>query len=87
VDRPPASRFIEFDPCLTDTVEVQREIVRDLAGVRLVVATTFFPDTRSTGRPKPTLLNAFLSRFQPVYRGELPGEQTVLILERIVPLM
>ena len=85
VDRPPASRFIEFNPCLTDTIEVQREMVRDLATVRIVIATSFFPATGVSDRPQPTTLDSYLrSRFQPVYRGELPGEQTVLVLERRV---
>jgi hypothetical protein len=79
-DRPPASRFIEFNPCLTDTDPVQREIVADLADVDVVVATTFFPDTRTRGS---TVLDAYLrANFQPVYRGELPKEQAVVVLER-----
>lgn len=79
-DRPPASRFIEFDPCLTDTDPVQREIVSDLAPVDVVVATTFFPDTRVAGS---SILDGYLgANFTEVYRGELPQDQAVLVLER-----
>lgn len=79
-DRPPASRFIEFDPCLTDTDPVQREIVRDIAQVDLVVGTTFFPDTRTPGS---TILEGYLrSHFEQVYRGELPQGEAVVVLER-----
>jgi hypothetical protein len=79
-DRPPASRFIEFDPCLTDTEPVQRAILGELAAVDVVITTTFFPDTRRAG---PTILDDYLgSRFDPVHRGELPQEQAVLVLER-----
>ena len=80
-DRPPASRFIEFDPCLTDTEPVQREIVRDIAGVDVVVATTFFPDP---GVPGSGTLDGYLSaNYEPVYRGDLPRGQAVEVLERV----
>jgi hypothetical protein len=79
-DRPPASRFIEFDPCLTDTASVQREIVGDLAAVDVVIVTTFFPDPIREG---PAILDGYLSaEFAPVYSGELPGDQAVTVLER-----
>jgi hypothetical protein len=82
-DRPPASRFVEFNPCLTDTAEVQRAIVADLAGVDMVIATTFFVDTRPSSGTGPSVLDEYLrSRFQPVYRGELPQDQAVIVLER-----
>jgi hypothetical protein len=80
-DRPPATRFIEFDPCLTDTEPVQREIVRDLASVDVVVATTFFPDTSRGGS---SVMDDYLdARFEAVYEGDLPGDQRVLVLERL----
>jgi hypothetical protein len=80
-DRPPASRFIEFDPCLTDTAPVQLEMVRDIGAADVVVATTFFPDPTRTGT---TVLDDYLgSRFEEVYRGELPQEQAVVVLERV----
>jgi hypothetical protein len=79
-DRPPASRFIEFNPCLTDTAPVQEEIVADLAAVDVVVTTTFFPNPRPGG---PTILDRELaSGFQEVYRGDLPQGQAVFVLER-----
>ena len=79
-DRPPASRFIEFNPCLTDTAPVQREIVEDLAGVDVVILTTFFPDPIREG---PAILNDHLAtEFEPVYQGELPQDQGVVVLER-----
>ena len=82
-DRPPASRFIEFDPCLTDTAPIQREIVADLAGVDVVVATTFFPDLRRDPATGPTILDDELaSEFEPVYEGSLPQDQAVVVLER-----
>ncbi len=80
VDRPPASRFIEFNPCLTDTAPVQEEIVADLAAVDVVITTTFFPDTRRAG---PTILDRELaSSFEEVYRGDLPQGEAVFVLER-----
>lgn len=83
VDRPPASRFIEFNPCLTDTAQVQREIVADLARVDVIVATTFFPDLRRDPTTGPTILDDELTfRFEPVYEGTLPGDQAVFVLER-----
>jgi hypothetical protein len=41
-DRPPGSRYFEFDPCLTDRTDVQKLIVADLADVNVVVTTTFW---------------------------------------------
>ena len=83
-DRPPATRFFDFNPCLTDTPEVQREIVGDLAAVDVVVETSFFPDERVRRRgPGSRILDVYLSsRFAPVYRGALPLEQEVIVLER-----
>lgn len=43
VDRPPVSRFFEFDPCLTDTELIQEEIVRDLVRTNVVITTTHYP--------------------------------------------
>jgi hypothetical protein len=43
-DRPPASVYHELNPCLTDRQEIQERIVRDLAGVSVVLTTTFFPN-------------------------------------------
>lgn len=43
VDRPPVSRFLEFDPCLTDTEQIQQIIVRDLVRTNVVITTTHYP--------------------------------------------
>lgn len=43
-DRPPASIYHELNPCLTDRQEIQERIVRDLAGVSVVLTATFLPN-------------------------------------------
>jgi hypothetical protein len=61
VDRPPGTRFIEFDPCLTDTQRVQRLIVEDISNTNVVITTTFFPQgPPPLGRP-PTALDDYLN--------------------------
>ncbi|MGQ0679048.1 MAG: hypothetical protein ACT4OM_05225 [Actinomycetota bacterium] len=61
LDHPPASRFIEFNPCLTDRNDVQQEIVEDLGRVNVVVASTFYPGKPPLG-VRATVLDDFLGR-------------------------
>jgi hypothetical protein len=72
LDRPPASRFIEFDPCLTDRNDIQQEMIRDLRKTNVVVQSTFFP-----GKPfqaAPSVLDHYLaSEFVVVSESRLPG--------------
>ncbi len=84
VDRPPASRFFEFDPCLTDRAIVQRRIVSDLTDTDVLITTTFFPRPRPPALgPPPTVLDAYLrAHFHRVYGGGLPGDQAVFVLVR-----
>jgi len=84
VDRPPASRFIEFDPCLTDTAPVQRDIVEDLADTDVIITTTFFPRPRPPILgPPPTILDQYLSRsFLQIYEGALGPDLSIFVLAR-----
>ena len=73
LDRPPASRFIEFDPCLTDTARVQRMIVEDLAKARVVVTTTFHPHPPPPLGPPSLVLDNYLhANFKSVFLESLP---------------
>jgi hypothetical protein len=84
VDRPPASRFIELNPCLTDTGAVQRDIVEDLADTNVIITTTFFPRPRPPVLgPAPTILDEYLRRsFSPIYEGALGVNASVFVLAR-----
>jgi hypothetical protein len=84
VDRPPASRFIEFSPCLTDTARVQGAIVRDLETTEVVITTSFFtaPPPAPLGPPASVLDDYLQSHFRPVYRGALPGRNAVVVSVR-----
>lgn len=88
VDRPPASRFIEFDPCLTDTERVQRLIVQDINETNVVVATTFFPqDPPPLGRPA-TALDSFLQENFSVYREvPFPPPRPPAFQQRVIVLV
>lgn len=73
LDRVPASRFIEFDPCLTDTEKVQREIVRDLEITTVIVTTTFFPQAPPPLGPPSLILDDYLrANFTSVFLESLP---------------
>jgi hypothetical protein len=84
VDRPPGSRFIEFNPCLTDTSEVQGMIVDELDDTNVVISTAYFPQSPPPLGPPPTELDAYLgANFEQVYEGDLlmPGDIVVLVRE------
>jgi hypothetical protein len=81
-DRPPASRFIEFDPCLTDTSEVQHTIVRDIDNANVVVASPYYFRPSAPKGPPSTVLDDYLTRnFTPVYRASVlfPDDYVVLL--------
>jgi hypothetical protein len=89
VDRPPATRFIEFDPCLTDTQRVQRLVVEDIRSTNVVVTTSFFPQDPPPLGPHPTALDAYLKSNFVVFREVRfpepppPGfQQTITVLVR-----
>lgn len=88
VDRPPATRFIEFDPCLTDTERVQRLIVQDIDETNVVVTTTFFPqDPPPVGSPA-TALDAFLQENFSVYREvPFPPPRPPAFQQRVIVLV
>lgn len=86
VDRPPASRFVEFDPCLTDRDDVQRLIVSDLRATDVVIATAHFPPPSPPPGPPATVLDRYLAeRFEVRYQTtfEYPGDLEVLV--RVAP--
>lgn len=87
VDRPPASRFIEYSPCLTDTDRVQRQIVDDLAETRVVIATTFFQSFPPPFPRRATVLDDYLAdHFRAVLDLGLPAdpeEYRVQVLVRV----
>jgi hypothetical protein len=81
-DRRPGSRFIEFDPCLTDTAETQRMIVRDIEAVDVVVASPYYHRRRAAVDRPPTVLDDYLTRnFVQVYRASVlyPDDYVVLV--------
>ncbi|MEO7818548.1 MAG: hypothetical protein ABIS18_05315, partial [Actinomycetota bacterium] len=61
LDRPPASRYFEFNPCLTDRNDIQAVIVKDLRDTDVVVTTSFYPARPPFGVPG-TVLDDYLSR-------------------------
>jgi hypothetical protein len=94
VDRPPVSRFFEFDPCLTDTEPIQREIVRDLAKTNVVITTTHFPQypplLGTAGRTlDSTLARDFEQRLVlplPVTSGDFQQLVSVLVRRGAAPV-
>lgn len=83
VDRPPGSRFIEFNPCLTDTTEVQQLIVSDLRKTDVVVTTAYFPNPPPpVGSPALTLDSYLRGHFRVVYQGALLSDDDVRVLVR-----
>lgn len=88
LNRPPGSRFIEFDPCLTDTEPVQREIVRELRQTNVVVTTTFFPnDPPPFGTPAVTLDQYLDTRFEHVLERSFPQPEPGAFAQRISVLV
>jgi hypothetical protein len=67
LDHPPASRYFEFDPCLTDRNDIQSTIVRDLRNTNVVVTSTFFPAKPPFGVPA-VVLDDYLSEHFRVYQ-------------------
>jgi hypothetical protein len=94
VDRHPVSRFFEFDPCLTDTERVQRDIVRDLVRTNVVITTTHYPQHPPlVGSPGQALDSALTREFEkklvltlPGTPGDFPQQVTVLIRRGAVPV-
>jgi hypothetical protein len=87
-DRHPASRFIEFDPCLTDTAEIQRAVVEDLDDVDVVVASPYYVRHPAPEEPPSTVLDDYLTRhFAPIYRASVlyPDDYVVLLREGAGP--
>lgn len=82
-DRPPGSRFIEFNPCLTDTRPIQQAIVRELRDVDVVVATGYFPQDPPPGGPPSMVLDDYLARhFASVYVASLLYPEDLQVLVR-----
>ena len=82
-ERPPATRFIEFDPCLTDTAPVQRMIVSDLNNVDVVVATGYFPqEAPPLGAPSKVLDRYIARHFVPAYVASMLYRDDVQVLVR-----
>jgi hypothetical protein len=82
VDRPPGSRFIEFNPCLTDTESVQRLMIHELGETDTVITTSLFPNVPPPFGPVATSLDRYLdSRFTPVHTAGVVGTQTATRLE------
>jgi hypothetical protein len=89
LDRPPASRFIEFNPCLTDTEAVQRAIVEDLSDTKVVVTTNLFPDSPPPfGAPAMSLDSYLEAEYSPVFTASVsetpagPFRMSVLLRDR-----
>ena len=88
VGRGPASRFIEFDPCLTDTEPVQREIVRDLETTHVVVTTTFFPQAPPPFGPPSSVLDDYLrANFHTVFEERLPAHEPGAFMQAFAVLV
>ena len=94
VDRPPVSRFFEFDPCLTDTELIQREIVRDLVRTNVVITTTHYPQHSPLVGVTGRALDSALTRdFEKRLVMDFPGtpglfvqQVSVLIRRGAVPI-
>jgi hypothetical protein len=84
VDRPPVSRFIEFNPCLTDRNDIQAEIVQDLERTNVVVQSTLFANPPPKGQ-RGTVLDDYLrEEFVPVAETTVAqsGERYVVLVRR-----
>jgi hypothetical protein len=88
VDRPPATRFIEFDPCLTDTEPIQRMIVQDLKGTNVIITTTFFPQAAPQFAEPALSLDRYLTRhFRSVFEAEFPPPEPEAFPQRVAVLV
>lgn len=82
-DRAPASRFFEFDPCLTDRADIQHRIVADLRDVELVIVAPYFTSPPPpVGGPTEVLDRYLAASFRPVHHESLLGPGDVAILVR-----
>ncbi len=82
-DRPPVSRFIEFEPCFTDTESGQRLIVQDLEGTDVIVNTAHFPWPPPPFGAPATTLDAYMDEnFMVAYTGTLLLEGDIEVLVR-----
>ncbi len=83
VDRPPGSRYIGFQPCLTDRAPVQREIVRELAGTDVIIQVPYFGNPPPPiARPSTVLDDYFQDRFDTVYEDTVLYENDIAVLLR-----
>jgi hypothetical protein len=85
LDRPPANRFIEFNPCQSDRGDVQKAIVKDLERTNVVVQSSFFP--HAPFDPPSTVLDDYLARnFTQVVETRVPNarnhESYVVLVRR-----
>ncbi len=83
-DRRPVSRFIEAEPCFTDTDRGQRLIVQDLERTDVIVNTAHFPYPPPPFLESPaTTLDSYMAEnFTRVYSGTLLLEGDIEVLVR-----
>jgi len=74
LDRPPATRFLEFDPCLTDREDVQRLMIPDLAKVNVIITHNFWQNRDFSEPPAHSLDEYIRSNFTEVRIYQLPGK-------------
>jgi hypothetical protein len=83
-DRPPSSRFIEFDPCLTDTAPVQRLIVEDIDSTDVLITSSYFGQEPPPLGPPSSVLDDYISaHFRTVYEGRLLGQGDISVRLRV----
>jgi hypothetical protein len=83
VDRPPGSRFVAFEACLTDRAPVQREIVAELEDTNVVIQTPYFQNPPPPFAPPSTVLDDYLRRhFQIVYESTILNQDDIVVLVR-----
>lgn len=84
LDRPPASHFFEFDPCLTDREDIQQKMVRELARTRVVITHNFWQQ-RDFSNPPATSLDNYLHehfREEKTYAAGPSGEHYKLLVRK-----
>jgi hypothetical protein len=83
VDRRPGSRYIGFQPCLTDRAPVQREIVRELADTDVIIQVPYFPQSAPPFAPPSTVLDDyFRDHFDIVHEDTVLHEDDIRVLLR-----
>jgi hypothetical protein len=83
VDRRPGSRYIGFQPCLTDRAPVQREIVRELADTDVIIQVPYFAQSAPPFAPPSTVLDDYLrDHFDIVHEDTVLYEDDIRVLLR-----